>query len=790
MSNRIIDTVNKRKTEAIIDSYATSLISLSADIVIKQNTQAQKYETIESSENFDTLYQVKHELDTFKTYHYIYAEMYEAGMTNDEIEKYINNQDEIPIKYQDKLLNIRRKYIIDTYVEKNRYYRILYGLPGDDKEIIHLEGFIYDGMDIDGIDISKPIHEMTNDEILRVEKAGILDNIKAKYPNRLYLNHLGSKKIDPYEARVANPMAIIYTPYGIDQNLLTSFKSAYQATCAYTRRVVYNKGLEIYEHYEAILIIMTILLTVKKVLAEYVTIVIDKDFFNTDVIRNVFYSYGIDTFETIPLEYRSILARNVNQILIDKGSDKVLYDICNLFGFKDIEIFKLYLFKEHKKHADGSYIFREKDIINPITGVIEEVVPDVEEMYNLYFLKTPLSSSTPSDYINNPDNIVSYEEITERDKYWGNGVDKADLKVKILNEDFNFIETKYISLNTMYNLTELFMELNYFLRMLIDNKNKLNVNVIIPTLSTSAVSLFNAIVALFALTSAKNGFDGNVMDTPTKAMSVLGFNFSADIPKLARILKGTKYESTLQQFKQMPMNAKSADILNTYFSNIDLIKEYKKIMATTCSYSDYSKLKKVHDALAYCENNRSMFTMKNGELAKTYLEYLKSSDFNVFTSVNDIIKTNDITMYIDNISDITSALDELLYSDRFKFLFSNMSPSIIETVKTYLLKVIEFFKSYTTDLDNINTYYILGIPDAPEIRLFDVISKEVSTAMNTNIPTNMNDTIVFTDVDKIINDNIRLKESEGVILYYTKRKILDIPENETMNEDEEEESIR
>lgn len=771
MINEAITTSDK-----IVSNHVKSIIQLASSVVIKQETLARKYETVDSSESYNILYMAKHELDTYESYLYIEEELYEVGMSKDEVDKYINDQDNIPYDFKNKLLVNRRKFIIDNYIERNIYYRMLYGLPNTDKEDIFIRDYLDETIDLDGIDLNVPIHKLSNDDIMRVEQSGVLDKIRRKYPNRLYLNRLGDKKIDPYIARMATSFSIIYTPYNFNQSLLSKFKNIYQSVSSYSKRVIYNKGLEDYEHYEAILIIMTLMLSVKQSIAEYMTVAIDKDFYDADIIRNTFISYGVDTFDSIPLEYRSIIARNINQLLADKGSDKVLIDICNLFGFKDISIFKLYLFKEHRKHADGTFIFREKDIVDPVTKEVLQVVPDVDKMYNLFFVRTPINANSPSDYIHNTDNRVAYEEITSRDKYWGNGEDKVALKRRILEKDFNFIETKYITLNTVYSLTELFMETNYFFRMIIDNQPNINMYLRVPTLSPNSIQLFDVIVALFALLSAKNGFDGNILDTTTKTLSVIGFNFNADLKELKKVLKNTKYSNVLDGFTHMKPDSKSVDILNTFFNNDDVLKILKNGMRDTSDYALYVKLKKVYDAIGYTKMCNRNFRLKNGTLAKTYLEYLKEHNFTLFISIRDLITKNEQTSYIDSISDITSALESVLSSDRFKFLFNNMSPDIISTIKGYLFKVINFFKSYTVDLDTIHTYYTLGVEDSPEMRIFDFMRYTTTDKFYDGNVVSYNDGIHKIIKTMVVEDHI--KSHESLLLFYAKKNIIDFSDKE------------
>ena len=65
--------------------------------------------------------------------------------------------------------------------------------------------------------------------------------------------------------------------------------------------------------------------------------------------------------------------KNLNSLLKYKSSDKVLYSICELLGFGDINILKFYLSKVHKMDSNGNPIFLYKEVMNEQTGEMETV---------------------------------------------------------------------------------------------------------------------------------------------------------------------------------------------------------------------------------------------------------------------------------------------------------------------------------------------------------------------------------------------------------------------------------
>ena len=76
-----------------------------------------------------------------------------------------------------------------------------------------------------------------------------------------------------------------------------------------------------------------------------------------------------------------------------------------------------------------------------------------------------------------------------------------------------------------------------------------------------------------------------------------------------------------------------------------------------------------------------------------------------------------------------------------------------EFLKLYLYKVIDFFKSYTIELDKMSLYYVILGDQKPEIRLITEIHSEKMIKDITTINGTYSDTIC-TDKTIIISDRI------------------------------------
>lgn len=212
------------------------------------------------------------------------------------------------------------------------------------------------------------------------------------------------------------------------------------------------------------------------------------------------------------------------------------------------------------------------------------MVEDVEECFDLKFVQVPNDTVNLGQEIINPANHLDYWLVVDHDFLWGDDGDKAKFMQEVMAQEFNYVETKYINLTSNYDLMKISFELCYFFRMLVDTVPNQS---LLPELKLKYVeraTLFDVIVALFAMICKKFGLAGNIIDTTTKRMSIYGFNFDAkvmmwvesfineynekvDIPD--KIIDHTKID-----IKKPPVKYKdAADVVNTYFDNKNVHEE-------------------------------------------------------------------------------------------------------------------------------------------------------------------------------------------------------------------------
>lgn len=150
----------------------------------------------------------------------------------------------------------------------------------------------------------------------------------------------------------------------------------------------------------------------------------------------------------------------------------------------------------------------------------------------LKFIKVPVNENF-IEYKNDPDYIIPYDEIVYQDEgnTWDADQDHQDLINDFLDYEFNAAKTKYISVETVTEMTELSFQVSYFYNMLFDNMYSEDaLTVEIPYIKIGHKFRFMDVVCyLFALMYLYNGLEDNIMYSPTQILYIKGYNFNTDL---------------------------------------------------------------------------------------------------------------------------------------------------------------------------------------------------------------------------------------------------------------------
>ena len=124
-----------------------------------------------------------------------------------------------------------------------------------------------------------------------------------------------------------------------------------------------------------------------------------------------------------------------------------------------------------------------------------EMVPDYEAMYDIYFQKEELRNNDFIQTFNSNINRVDYEEVTTGDPLWW---EDQNLFHRKWDVDYNFVETKYLSLGLSYSMTDIIFENILLLNLLIDQSSALSdIKLSVPKILDGVeVPIFDLVILL------------------------------------------------------------------------------------------------------------------------------------------------------------------------------------------------------------------------------------------------------------------------------------------------------
>lgn len=671
---------------------AKELVSMASAIVVKREDIAQRYETIDTRAAYDEYIAALQETDSFDGYaSYDVDMMVQVGMSDAEIALALKSKRNIPSTYRDELVLLKRAQVIANFDEQNNYYRMLNGRPFTTD---YLDIYITDT--VDGVDNTKPVHEMSDDEIYILNNLGYIEALQTKYPDRAYLKYLGSNKIDVVTARTAKRFEIIRSGTPTNTDLKKRFDLNYVKSRAYILNNYYRRRYSIDQTYfDAYIGLMIMVNAMVMTVNDSIDIFNAKEFSNDITIKQWLQSYNADMFDDVPYIYRKKIADNIIPLIVSKGTDEVINKIFAIFGFDDITVRKFILVKEHLKDDSGNYIFSYED---------DGVTPKYSEMYDVYFSQVDITSENIINEIRSPENKLAYVDVVASDPYWGGYESDEAIRLKLLERPFNYIDTDYININTAYEMSKLSFEVSYFLSTILSLQSFLSKLLLTDPFTGQEISVFYAITMLSALISKKVGFEGNIITDPADIAVIHKFNFDRSLTDITAILQKHNYSTTASYATILPSGAITdpSQLIDLYFKNKDIYDQLMTIKTSTRDLHEYMAVQELLEYLTQSKLSSTVYTKTDGTVAATYFDYLENKNPVVYSYLETLVDTQIDTA----IFKLLSSLEEFIHSDRFNYIFLKIPTVSTENVlKTYMLKLINTFKAFTINVYSMSVTY-------------------------------------------------------------------------------------
>ena len=614
---------------------------------------------------------------------------------------WFNDNDNIPVSLRPNIIQYMTKYVLENYEERNPYYRELCGLPPIGADPIYVDKYIPD--DIYVTDRTLPIHKFSDYDIDVLDVFGILDKVKADYPDMQYLNYLGYKRISVYKARKALEFELLYVPGCDVEEIRRSYIENYDRNRDFTLKTIYSDAFKFQsDYYDNFISLFITIQTMVDVITNVQINILKKEVFDSRTLRWLFESYGIPYYSEIPLKYQVAMIKNIHTLLKYKSTNRNIVDICSLFGYDNIQIFKYYLLKDRKVMAEADDTFFDKYD---------------KEAFELKFIKLPLQDHI-DDYIKDRTNYIPYDNIVYQDEFWDGDIPHDEIKRRVAEKEFSLVRTKYLSVDSMCDLSDIAFNICYFFNFIFD-KHKLEEYLVcyVPFIKQNkAFHMIDLFIFLTSINFYYLDIEDTIMDTMGKVLYVKGFNFQADLAEIAQWLAKEHLSDIFAELAGFHVEATSIltykQMLAIFVDNKNVYKYLVDQMVHAKNMRMYKIYKKIYDALMIIEYTNKYFEIPTGGIAKTYTEFLKYRDPTLYLELQKLGAIKDLekrrNLIVNLIDHVIYELEECFNNDEIlRYIYRYFPGHGEELVQRYIMKMIMFFKSYKTQLLNITIVYLL-----------------------------------------------------------------------------------
>ena len=531
-------------------SFMTELMSLSKSIIWKNQFLAIEHEPDDNRIEVETYIAARNDTLTFKDVFQFHESVLRQVLPPNLVMEATYRKRSIPEEYRDMLVELEKQVVIDEWEnqngERNAYYRMLFGLPPLEAGE---SAYAYNTAYAD-IDMTTPIHLLDYTDRLKLEKRDYIDQLLSMEENKdkKYLKYVGKYRIYPYIARQAERYEIIYLEPSQYEYLRNDFADTYEKCRRLIVRVYYTDAYKNSTNvYEGFIGMCILFMTQQQMFAKYLQADITRNFYDLESLKLVYDAYSVLFYPSIPLKYHERIVKCINELISYKGSTQVFYDMFDLFDFGRMDVFEYYLVKQRITDENGNPVFLGPDKKTPLSP---------EEMYRIGFARVGYKDDKYIE-ITNPENYVEYEVLTSEDPYWE---EDLDLRKKLYEEDWNYLHSKYIGVQVMFDLSKLLFESTYFMKLLSDNRESLSQLTTYYINTGSDVPIFDLCIYAFALLCKDFGYAGEIPSDPSSIAKVYGYNFKEHnyILKMAT----DSMDNFVKRFKEMLM---------TYVTNNEML---------------------------------------------------------------------------------------------------------------------------------------------------------------------------------------------------------------------------
>lgn len=579
----------------------------------------------------------------------------------------------------------------EIYTEKNNYYRMLMGLPD-----VNDTDYVYNSDP--RWDTNTPVHLLPYVDRIELEKYGVLQKLIAENPSKKYLKHIGKMSVDYFTARIANRFDMLYHNSTDSSTLDSDFESVYIKCKNMVNAVYYNHGMRNTNNlYDKFLAMTILFMTIQNMQRYYLEADIDRDFYDAESIKLVYDSYGVPFFSEISMNYHRKIAKRINKLISYKGTAQVFLDLFEIFDLGTMDMYSYYLTKRRKIGEDGkpTFIIQKDEHGEDMYDEDGHPIMDPSN-YTVQFSKVRLGDD-PALAISDNSNDVDYNELIATDPYW---IDSSDLHKKINDTQFNYLETKYIGVQTIFDLIKITYENAYVFRMITDNKDITDAMTFRWSDLSITCTVFDLFMYLATLYCKLFSYEGLLNTKLPAIMDTIGYDFNNTIKHIDTMSSLT--ETDKDRLYELILNISLTDVASldkTYTAIMEIqdiiIKGYT-LASTVEEFNSYRKL--YYTLLISKEITEVYRDPTTGQTFQSFsdvLAYYSPDLMQRFLLLPDSEIQSEMTLTIHQLERIMSTLKYLPFSAGVS------SSSMIDS----LFRILRFFKSAKAELIGYNVSY-------------------------------------------------------------------------------------
>ena len=398
---------------------------------------------------------------------------------------------------------------------------------------------------------------------------------------------------------------------------------------------------------------------------------------------------------------------------------------------------RVYYIKLSSSAYMDDYEYRNDENGNRIPIMVE----DPENMYDISFLKSNIEEN-PYNNMGDKDNYLGYHEVVDIDDFW---FDDTDTRNTMLQNDYNYIETKYIGVQLTFDLCELVYESCYFMGMLRDNKNSTYSIMISHDRMGMNVPLWDFVIYVFAAICKKNGYPGVIPHEPSKIARIYGYNykgifqvlketslqglqikkdfwdeekqqFIGNFNKFNIDIGNTEYHGdTIQDWASLETHLQESEegkklyakfiqtldklvisdlsSINTAYSTMkEVMEDINFFLTTTPNRLEYEAWSQLYRIVYTTETIDDVFRKSDGTIADSFMDLLEDSNPLMWSRLENNDSETDLNFEINYcLVQLENLCGELKYMEF-------IDGTDIDIITEYLYKLLRYFKSAKVDL--------------------------------------------------------------------------------------------